>query len=167
MLFARALLSFLILPGLFAFVLPAWLASTDQGRGDGWTLGWIVVAAGMTILFWCVRDFYVAGKGTLAPWDPPRRLVVVGLYRYLRNPMYVGVLTLVLGWALVFGSPVLLFYVLCLGVGFHLRTVLAEEPYLAAHFGEDWTRYRASVRRWWPRTSPWRGGADGGDSVTT
>lgn len=167
MLFARALLSFLLLPGMVAFALPAWLVSIDRHRGDGSILGWPVVAVGATILLWCVRDFYVAGKGTLAPWDPPRRLVVVGLYRFLRNPMYVGVLTLVLGWVLVLGSPLLLFYVLCLGIGFHLRTVLAEEPYLAAHFGEDWTRYRAAVRRWWPRTSPWRGGSNHGDSVTT
>ena len=167
MLFARALLSFLILPGFFAFILPAWLAGIDARRGDGWELGWVVVVIGASIVVWCVRDFYVAGKGTLAPWDPPRRLVVVGLYRYLRNPMYVGVLTLVVGWALVLGSPLLLFYVLCLGIGFHLRTVLAEEPYLAAHFGEDWTRYRAAVRRWWPRTSPWHGSSNRGDSATT
>lgn len=159
MLFARALLSFLILPGVVAFVVPAWLASIDRSRGEGWAAGWAAVGVGAIILLWCVRDFYVAGKGTLAPWDPPRRLVVVGLYRFLRNPMYVGVLTLVLGWSVVLGSPLLLVYCLCLAIGFHLRTVLAEEPYLAAHFGEEWTQYRAAVRRWWPRTSPWRGGA--------
>jgi len=158
MLLARALLSFLILPGVFGFAVPAWLASIDSRRGDGSEPGWAVVVIGAVILFWCVRDFYVAGKGTLAPWDPPRRLVVVGLYRFLRNPMYVGVLTLVLGWALVLGSPLVLLYVLCLAIAVHLRTVLAEEPYLAAHFGEDWTRYRAAVRRWWPRASPWHGG---------
>lgn len=157
MLFLRALLSFLILPGFFAFALPAWLASIDGRRGGGFAVGWLVVVAGATILLWCVRDFYVAGKGTLAPWDPPRRLVVVGLYRYLRNPMYVGVLTLVLGWAVLLGSRLLLWYVVCLAVGFHLRTIIAEEPYLAEHFGEDWREYRAAVRRWWPRSSPWRG----------
>jgi len=70
MLFARALLAFLILPGLVAGVLPWWIASADRGRGPGWpVLGGAVAVVGAIILLWCVRDFYVAGKGTLAPWD--------------------------------------------------------------------------------------------------
>jgi protein-S-isoprenylcysteine O-methyltransferase Ste14 len=95
--------------------------------------------------------FSAAGKGTLAPWDPPRRLVVVGLYRFTRNPMYVGVLTLVLGWTLLLGSPWLAAYVVVLAAVFHLRTVLYEEPHLARLFGVEWERYRAAVPRWLPR----------------
>ena len=103
------------------------------------------------MLLWCVRDFYVTGKGTLAPWDPPTRLVVVGLYRFVRNPMYVGVLGVVLGWSLVAGSPLLAIYAALLAVGFHLRVVLYEEPVLQRQFGDDWTRYRAGVNRWLPK----------------
>ena len=56
------------------------------------------------MLLWCVRDFYVSGRGTLAPLDPPKRVVIVGLYRFVRNPMYVAVLTILVGWALLYGS---------------------------------------------------------------
>src|SRR6185436_8584710 len=91
MLFIRALISFLALPGIVAFLAPALLLGSigpRTPRGEGV----IVFVVGVLVLLWCVRDFYVAGKGTLAPWDPPRHLVSVGLYRYSRNPMYVGVL---------------------------------------------------------------------------
>ena len=60
--------------------------------------GLLVMFLGTVVLGWCIRDFYISGKGTLAPWDPPRKLVVMGLYRYVRNPMYIGVLILVAGW---------------------------------------------------------------------
>jgi protein-S-isoprenylcysteine O-methyltransferase Ste14 len=73
---------------------------------------------GLVLLLWCVRDFYVRGEGTVAPWDPPQNLVVVGLYRYMRNPMYVSVIVLVGGWALACGSPLLVRYVAALSVGF-------------------------------------------------
>ena len=95
-----------------------------------------------------MRDFYVKGKGTLAPWSPPQRLVVVGLYRWSRNPMYVSVLLILLGWAIGFGSRTLFGYAGIVAVGFHLRVVLAEEPFLARTHGEAWESYRQSVRRW-------------------
>jgi protein-S-isoprenylcysteine O-methyltransferase Ste14 len=68
----------------------------------------------VVVLLWCVRDFYVSGRGTLAPWDPPKHLVVVGLYRFTRNPMYIGVLMVVGGWGLRAGSPVLGMYLVVL-----------------------------------------------------
>jgi protein-S-isoprenylcysteine O-methyltransferase Ste14 len=146
------LLAFLILPGFVAGLLPWWIVAADTRRGAGWPLlGGAVAVLGALILLWCVRDFYVAGKGTLAPWDPPRRLVVVGLYRFMRNPMYVGVLTLVLGWSLLFGSPMLAAYVVVLATAFHLRVILYEEPRLTASFGPDFERYCATVPRWLPR----------------
>ena len=152
MLFARALLAFLVLPGVVGFLLPLWIAGGDPSRGPGWhVLGGIVAIVGAVILLWCVRDFYVAGKGTLAPWDPPRRLVVVGLYRYTRNPMYIGVLTLVLGWSLLFGSWRVAAYLVVLAIGFHLRTILYEEPRLTGLFGPDFERYCTTVPRWIPR----------------
>ena len=103
---------------------------------------------GTVLLLWCVRDFYVAGKGTLAPWSPPRNLVVVGLYRWSRNPMYIAVLLILIGWALAFESRGLWTYVAGIAVAFHLRVVLYEEPWLARTHGTAWDKYRARVRRW-------------------
>jgi protein-S-isoprenylcysteine O-methyltransferase Ste14 len=156
-LFLRALLAFLLLPAVVGFVVPWWIASADRSRGDGTWIGALVAAAGLVALLWCVRDFYVSGKGTLAPWDPPKHLVVVGLYRLVRNPMYVGVLTLVLGWSLLAGSAWLFAYAVVLGTGFHLRVIWGEEPWLARQFGAAWAAYAAAVPRWWPRRTPWRG----------
>ena len=158
MLFARALLALLMLPGVVGFLLPWWIAGSDPNRGHGWPIvGGLIAAVGLFVLLWCVRDFYVAGKGTLAPWDPPRHLVVVGLYRFARNPMYLGVLTLVLGWSVAAGSTRLALYCAVLAVGFHLRTIMYEEPRLTALFGPQWERYRAAVPRWLPRLTPWAG----------
>jgi len=103
------------------------------------------------ILLWCVRDFYTLGKGTLAPWDPPKKLVIAGLYRFMRNPMYVGVLCWVAGWSVIAGSPLLAGYTGLLAIGFHMRVIFYEEPTLARQFGSDWTRYRTSVNRWLPK----------------
>jgi protein-S-isoprenylcysteine O-methyltransferase Ste14 len=152
MLFLRSLLSFLILPGTFAGLIPAWIVSADRWRGAGVPLGLVPLAVGAALLLWCVRDFYIAGKGTLAPWDPPRRLVIVGLYRFTRNPMYVGIMLLLAGWSLWAGSLSLAGYAVILGIGFHLRVVLYEEPTLTKKFGEEWSRYAATVPRWWPRS---------------
>lgn len=151
----RALLAFLALPGMVAFVVPLLIAANDPARDAVFLPGAAVVLVGGALLLWCVRDFYGAGKGTLAPWDPPRHLVAFGLYRHVRNPMYVAVLTVVAGWATLFGSWRLLAYAALLAVAFHLRVVRHEEPWLAAQFGEAWQRYRAHVRRWWPRLAPW------------
>jgi protein-S-isoprenylcysteine O-methyltransferase Ste14 len=154
MLFVRALASFLALPGVVAGLVPWLIVSNDRGRGEGWSAAGLVVSgAGLALLLWCVRDFYVTGKGTLAPWDPPKTLVRVGLYRFVRNPMYVGVITLVSGWSLLSGSRRLAIYALGLMALFHARVVLFEEPWLARTFPEAWERYRASVPRWIPRLS--------------
>src|ERR1041385_7583253 len=151
MLFLRALISFLILPGTFAGLIPAWIVSADRGRGHGSMLGSVPLAIGIVWLLWCVRDFYVSGKGTLAPWDPPRRLVVVGLYRFTRNPMYVGILLLLGGWSLLAASLLLAGYAGIMAVAFHLRVVLYEEPVLKKQFGDEWAVYAATVPRWLPR----------------
>jgi protein-S-isoprenylcysteine O-methyltransferase Ste14 len=155
-LWARALLSFLALPGLVAFLVPALLARADSRRAEGWSAGAVVLGVGLAVLLWCVRDFYVSGRGTLAPWDPPRRLVIVGLYRFMRNPMYVGVLTVVAGWGLLAGSPLIGAYAVALAVAFHLRVLWYEEPWLDETFGEQWERYSGGVPRWLPRRRAWR-----------
>jgi protein-S-isoprenylcysteine O-methyltransferase Ste14 len=146
-LFLRAVLSFLVLPGLVAFVVPAWLARPLLGR----TLrlaGVPPFVAGVALLIWCVREFYVAGKGTLAPWDPPRHLVVSGPYRVSRNPMYVGVALILIGWAAGTARRELWYYAGAVIALFHLRVVFAEERWQARTFGVEWERYRARVPRW-------------------
>lgn len=146
--FAKALFAFVACPGMVALAVPvAWLGLESRLQLV-WPAGLALLAAGLIGLLWCVRDFYVAGKGTLAPWSPPERLVVVGLYRYSRNPMYVAVTLILLGWALSFGSLELLGYAAIVVVAFHLRVVLGEERWLAETFGEQWDRYAHRVPRW-------------------
>jgi protein-S-isoprenylcysteine O-methyltransferase Ste14 len=145
--FLRAVVAFVALPGLVAYVIPLLIHAAA-----GWTpFAWIglpLLVAGTALLLWCVRDFYVAGKGTLAPWAPPSRLVVVGLYRVSRNPMYVAVSLVLLGWAAAFRSLRLSVYAAAVVLMFHLRVVFGEEPWLARRYGEEWERYRARVPRW-------------------
>ena len=146
--FLRALLAFLALPGIVAFAIPVyWLISTS--RTDLMQpLGLLPLLLGCAGLLWCVRDFYVFGKGTLAPWSPPERLVTAGLYRYSRNPMYVSVLLILLGWAVSFGAPGLYWYTLFVGIAFHVRVVVAEEPWLRLTHDAAWDDYVRRVRRW-------------------
>ncbi len=149
--FIRALMAFLILPCVVGGLIPIILASVDPWRVHGFiSCGIPVAGLGLLVLLWCVRDFYVSGKGTLAPWDPPKHLVIVGLYRYSRNPMYIGVLTLIGGWALLSGSPLLACYLFLFSVIFHLRVICFEEPWLSKTFGVDWTSYCAVTPRWLP-----------------
>jgi protein-S-isoprenylcysteine O-methyltransferase Ste14 len=146
--FLRALVAFIALPGVVAFLVPAlwlWRAGHTQPTHP-WGFGLLLL--GLTLLLWCVRDFYVAGKGTLAPWAPPQRLVIVGLYRFSRNPMYIAVTLILLGWSLTFGLSGLLAYTLVVAIAFQLRVVLGEEPWLARTHGQQWTDYVRRVRRW-------------------
>lgn len=91
------------------------------------------------------------GRGTPAPIDAPKRLVVRGLYRYTRNPMYLGVLTVILGWAFLFPIGTLVIYGLVVAAGFHLFVMYCEEPHLKRTFGRDYEVYSIRVGRWLPR----------------
>lgn len=114
-------------------------------------LGLIPIALGATVYLWCAWEFSVTGRGTPAPIDPPKALVAHGLYRWVRNPMYVGMLSVVLGEALLFGAPALAGFAAVAFVFFHLFVMLYEEPTLEAKFGEAYARYRRTVPRWIPR----------------
>ena len=110
-----------------------------------------LVAIGWAILLWCALDFGRRGSGTPAPYDPPRALVTSGMYAFVRNPIYVGVLTAILGWALWFWSGSVALYFVVMALAFHAWVLLYEEPVLADSFGAEFARYRAGVPRWVPR----------------
>lgn len=141
----RSVLSFAALPGIVAYLVPlVLLRPPDSPRPSGLA----IACAGTLVLLICVHSFHVRGRGTLAPWDPPQKLVRDGLYRYSRNPMYVGVLTVLFGWALAWPRPALWIYFGAICITFHLRVVLGEEPWLSETHGEAWERYKRDVPRW-------------------
>lgn len=112
--------------------------------------GAVVCSLGVALALWCVAAFIRLGKGTPAPFDAPRRLVVHGPYRFVRNPMYEGAAMALAGTALIYDSAWLLAYALGLLLVFHLFVILYEEPTLGRKFGGDYEEYRRRVHRWWP-----------------
>lgn len=110
-----------------------------------------LIILGAAIYLWCLWDFAITGRGTPAPIDPPKQLVVRGLYRYVRNPMYVGVLLVIAGWAALSGSGAVMRYGVMIALVFHLFVILVEEPMLRRQFGEAYDTYRGTVPRWVPR----------------
>jgi protein-S-isoprenylcysteine O-methyltransferase Ste14 len=149
----RATLFVLLIPGTVAGWLPWVIADEPPIARHAWlvAIGVVFIGAGWSVLLWCARDFAVRGRGTLAPVDPPRALVTHGLYEYVRNPMYVGVLTAVLGNAALFGSRFILVYAIVIALAFHTTIMVYEEPKLARSFGSSYNEYRARVPRWIPR----------------
>ncbi len=113
--------------------------------------GILLLALGVAGYLWCALDFAFAGHGTPAPIDPPKLLVVRGLYRYARNPMYISVLLVLLGESVLFHSWTLCRYALAVWAGFHLFVLLYEEPTLRDKFGESYKEYCQRVNRWLPR----------------
>jgi len=111
-------------------------------------LGATLICVGVAIYLWCAWDFVSKGLGTPAPIDAPRVLVVKGLYRFTRNPMYVGVSSMILGQSVYFGSARLLAYLACIVTAFHLFVRLYEEPTLRRLFGSQYDDYRQQVPRW-------------------
>jgi protein-S-isoprenylcysteine O-methyltransferase Ste14 len=148
MLLIRAIVAFLALPGVVAYAVPLWLGVSAGRPVRHVGIGIAVVALGTSLLIWCVREFYISGRGTLAPWSPPRRLVTSGPYRFSRNPMYLGVATILIGWSVLWYSGTLAIYAAVVVIAFHLRVVLFEERWAARLSGEEWNAYRARVPRW-------------------
>jgi len=145
-----------LLPGIVALVIPALLAWA-YGVNLGWwsAIGAAVIAAGLALFAWTVALFVEIGRGTLAPWDPTRRLVVEGPYRHVRNPMITAVLTILVGEALLLGSWAI---AIAAAVVFAINAVyfpLSEEPGLRRRFGAEYDEYAANVPRWIPRLRPW------------
>jgi protein-S-isoprenylcysteine O-methyltransferase Ste14 len=119
--------------------------------------GVALLVVGLTLFVSSLRRFAVEGDGTLAPWDPPRRLVVKGPYRFVRNPMISGVILVLFGEALVLRSPPHLAWASAFLALNALYIPISEEPGLEARFGEDYRRYRQHVPRFLPRLRPWEG----------
>ena len=172
----RAMLrNILLLPGSVLAVIPTvvlWL--TDGTAYSGQLAGpdniwmWValtVIAAGLGLMAWTMSLFVRIGEGTHAPWEPTRNLVAVGPYRHLRNPMISGVIAVLLGEALLFGSLPVLGWAVIFAAANALYVPLVEEPGLEQRFGEDFRRYKANVPPWLPRITPWKDtGADSGES---
>ncbi len=148
----KNLLFTVVVPGTVAVYVP-YLIAPDRPPEPGPTLAVAILffLAGVTIYAWCVWDFASFGRGTPAPVDAPKRLVIRGLYRHTRNPMYVGVLMVILGWAILYHSAVLLSYALFMAVCFHLFIILYEERHLKRLFGDQYADYCRRVGRWLPR----------------
>jgi protein-S-isoprenylcysteine O-methyltransferase Ste14 len=146
------LLFTVVVPGTVAGYVPYEITRSARPGAGGWLLlAGALFLAGAAIYAWCVWDFATFGRGTPAPIDAPRRLVVRGLYRYSRNPMYVGVLTVILGWAAAYADPRVLAYAAVVLLAFSLFVRIYEEPHLEREFGDAYRAYRRRVGRWLPR----------------
>ena len=118
-------------------------------------VGIAAILIGLGCLLECFGRFALEGRGTPAPVAQTEILVASGLYRFVRNPMYVAVLAIVLGEGLLFGNGLLFVYSVTLWIVFHLFIRFYEEPQLTKRFGDSYDTYRQHVRRWWPRLTPW------------
>ena len=159
----RALFS-LILPVTITVIIPVLvilgfnnhlLAFDSALSGTILALGTFLLVLGLGFVIYTNQAFFRVGKGTLAPWDPPKKMVVAGAYKYVRNPMISGVLMIVLGEALIFASIELFVLVILFFIVNHVYFVYLEEPGLIKRFGEDYVLYKKNVPRWIPRLKPW------------
>jgi protein-S-isoprenylcysteine O-methyltransferase Ste14 len=151
----EAILFTLIVPGAVWYWIPRHVLGTWSGSvpppWTAWHIGALApLTIGAAVYLRCLWEFAARGRGIPTPVDHPRRLVVTGLYRYVRNPMYVGVLLVLLGEAVFFRSTSGLLYALVWLALIHLNVVFYEEPYLRRRFGGDYERYTRAVHRWLP-----------------
>jgi protein-S-isoprenylcysteine O-methyltransferase Ste14 len=164
-------LFFLVAPCVAAGLVP-WLLTGWESEQPlpGWDVvrpvGALLILAGAAALVHSFARFVVEGFGTPAPVAPTSRLVVGGLYRYVRNPMYVAVTAVIVGQGLLLGRPSLLVYALVVLAVFAAFVRFYEEPVLSEQFGAEYERYRAAVRGWVPRLRPWSGAEDEGQAAT-
>ena len=150
----RAVSFLIIAPGSILGLFPWWVTDGHLEAG-GESAAFLAVAVvlfavGLSTLLWCFVDFGRRGLGTPAPYDPPKKLVVAGLYRYTRNPMYVALVLALVGESIWSQSRGMMIYTAVVAVGFHLRVVIHEEPKLTELFGDEFADYRRRVPRWLP-----------------
>jgi protein-S-isoprenylcysteine O-methyltransferase Ste14 len=149
---------FVVAPGTMAGLVP-WLITgwADPRGGVLGVLGVALALAGLAVVVACFARFVTEGRGTPAPVAPTERLVVGGIYRFIRNPMYVGVAAMIGGQALLFRSPGTALWAAVFLATTARFVSLYEQPQLEQQFGESYERYRAAVPGWWPRLTPYRG----------
>jgi protein-S-isoprenylcysteine O-methyltransferase Ste14 len=152
---------FALAPGTVAGLIPWWLTGWRLRQPfTHWLplriLGVLLVMTGAAVLVQAFVRFVVEGLGTPAPIAPPQRLVVGGMYRHVRNPMYVAVVAVLVGQALVLWQPLLLVYAAAVWAASALFVLGYEQPALRRRFGEQYDAYRRAVPAWWPRLRPWR-----------
>ena len=154
-LWMRATVMTLLLPGVVAGLIPYQIAQSAWALPFSSSLiprvGWPLLLLGIAVLLVTIWAFAFSGRGTLAPWDAPTTLVQGGLYQWVRNPMYLGVLAAILGQALLWTSFGVVAYAVMMTMAFHIRVVRFEEPTLLAQFGVPFDAYCRSVPRWIPR----------------
>ena len=160
-LFFKSALFTVLVPGAFGLYVPYFIAvagrHTPLPALSFFTAPvYVLLLAGISVYLRCVWDFATRGLGTPAPVDPPKRLVVEGLYRWTRNPMYNGVFLAILAQASLARSIDILAYFACLALGLHLFVVLYEEPYLRNQFGPAYAAYCSAVPRWGVAFCPYR-----------
>ena len=160
---AGSAIFFALAPGIVAGLIPWWLTGWRVATplavwGPFRVAGAAVTVLATLVLVSAFARFVVEGIGTPAPVAPPRQLVVGGLYRHIRNPMYVAVIGAIVGQALLFRQPVLLVYAAAVAAAMFAFVHLYEEPNLAARFGAEYEVYRRNVPGWWPRLRPWKPG---------
>jgi len=155
MVFLRAALVSTLFVSLWVWFIPRWLAEGELHPRWG-VLPIVLMVIGGAIMLRCIWDFARTGRGTPAPFDPPRRLVVAGLYRYVRNPMYLGMAIFLVGEALLLPEITreMLIVLLAAWVAVTLFIFFYEEPTLRRLFGDDYATYCRNVRRWIPRLTP-------------
>jgi len=154
----RHILSILLLPATVTLVVPYFIFSSRPFPPLSIVAmfsGAVVILCGLTLVFVTIRYFATQGRGTLAPWDPPKHLVVAGVYRHVRNPMISGVVLILFGEALALLSRGLLNWALGFLLINFIYIPLLEEPMLEGRFGDEYRQYKQNVPRWVPRRTAW------------
>lgn len=160
--------AFILLPLMVTLIIPTSILLVTGEFHLGWFLlypfnifpivgGCSLIGLGLFVLGKTIHLFAKIGKGTLSPWEPPKKLVVRGIYRHVRNPMIWGVLIILLGESILIGSKFLGLWFILFWVGNHLYFIKIEEPALVRKFGKDYILYMKQVPRWIPRLKPWTG----------
>lgn len=162
-----SVLFLIVAPGTVIGLIPWWISKWKvQPMPPGFfvvqLLGVLILAASILVLLEAFARFALRGIGTPAPVLPTQHLVVTGLYRHVRNPMYVAVVSAILGQSMILGNPILVLYAALVWLVSHLFVVIYEEPTLRRKFGAEYAEFCANVPRWVPRLRPWNGPAKDG-----
>ena len=151
-LFIRNLIFTMVVPGGGAIYVPWWILMREGAIPT--PVSWyaiVFIILGVALYLWCVSLFAIVGRGTPGPWDAPRRFVAVGPYRWVRNPIYISALLVVIGEAWLFLTLSLFLYAAVMAIVVHLFVIGYEEPTLRRNFGEAYSEYLRTVPRWFPR----------------